>query len=84
MRLKRKALEDRNKSGPADPNQPPYEASVLPPRSKWRAIVLPKKNGNEPVRMLEAEADSHDQLVSGLFQGSENNNDFYNIGNEKS
>lgn len=76
MRLKRKALEERSKTVPGDTNQAPYEASVLPARSKWRAIVLPKKNGNEPARVTENESNSHDALVSGLFQGTDNTNEY--------
>lgn len=76
MRLKRKALEERSKAVAGESNQSPFEASVLPARSKWRAIVLPKKNENEPVRLTDPEGNSHDALVSGLFQGSVNGNGF--------
>lgn len=83
MRLKRKVLERNRNAQREAPSigsaPPPFEASVLAPRTKWRAIVLPKQNSSANVNQPhEAATNSHDALVSGLFHGTDENENYNN------
>ncbi len=75
--MKRKVLEkNRHAQHEAPSTAPPrpYEASVLAPRTKWRAIVLPKSAAQAATQ--SEPTNTHDALVSGLFHGTKENEEY--------
>lgn len=70
MRMKRKIIQKKLKEEAASHGAPApsYESSVLAPRTKWRAIVLPEATTRGRGRPVSTSPPDH-TVVNGLYRG---------------
>ncbi len=72
MRMKRKVQKKNSTTeseAPSTAASSPYEVSVLVPRTKWRAVVLPR--GSTQMATQSELTYSHDAILSGMFRGAD-------------